>query len=102
MYCTGRDGPPEAGCRVHFVRNALSLVPKSAQEMVAATLRTVFAPSARDTWRRVAESLRQRFPRLAALMEEAEADVMAYLAFPKEHWRQIWSTNPLERLNRCQ
>jgi putative transposase len=60
---------------VHFVRNLLALVPKSAAEMVAATVRTV-------------------------LMDEAEADVLAYLAFPREHWRQIWSNNPLERLNK--
>lgn len=91
-------------CRVHFVRNALALVPKSAQEMVAATIRTVFVQpdeaSARETWRRVADSFRPRFPRLSELMDAAEADVLAYLAFPKEHWRQIWSTNPLERLNK--
>jgi transposase-like protein len=91
-------------CRVHFVRNALCLVPKSAQEMVAATMRTAFvqpeAAPTKETWRRVADSFRPRWPRLAQLMEEAEADVLAYLAFPKEHWRQLWSTNPLERLNK--
>jgi transposase-like protein len=91
-------------CRVHFVRNALALVPKTAAQMVAATIRTVFVQpdpaSAREQWRRVAESFRPRFPRLAQLMDEAEADVLAYLAFPPEHWRQIWSTNPLERLNK--
>jgi len=73
--------------------------------MVAATIRTVFVQpdptSAREQWRRVAESFRPRFPRLAQLMDEAEADVLAYLAFPPEHWRQLWSTNPLERLNRA-
>jgi putative transposase len=91
-------------CRVHFVRNALALVPKGAQAMVAATIRTVFAQpdaaSAREQWRRVADGFRPRWPRLADLMDEAEADVLAYLAFPPEHWRQIWSTNPLERLNK--
>ena len=91
-------------CRVHFLRNALGLVPKSAAQMVAATIRTVFvqpdAASARETWRKVADSFRHRFPRLADLLDEAEADVLAYLAFPPEHWRQIWSNNPLERLNR--
>jgi transposase-like protein len=91
-------------CRVHFVRNVLALVPKSAAEMVAATIRTVFAQpdpeGARETWRRVADSLRGRFPRAAALLDEAEDEVLAYLAFPREHWRQIWSNNPLERLNR--
>jgi transposase-like protein len=91
-------------CRVHFVRNALALVPKTAAQMVAATIRTVFvqpdAAAAREQWRRVADSFRSRFPRLAALLDEAEADVLAYLAFPPEHWRQIWSNNPLERLNK--
>jgi putative transposase len=91
-------------CRVHFVRNALALVPKSASQMVAATIRTVFsqpdATSAREQWRRVAESFRPQFGRLAQLMDDAEADVLAYLAFPQAHWRQIWSNNPLERLNK--
>jgi putative transposase len=91
-------------CRVHFVRNALALVPKSAAQMVAATIRTVFvqpdAATARETWRKVADGFRPRWPRLAELLEEAEADVLAYLAFPPEHWRQVWSNNPLERLNK--
>lgn len=91
-------------CRVHFVRNALALVPKSAQQLVAATIRTVFAQpdaaSARVQWRRVADGFCDRFPRLAGLLDEAEDGVLAYLAFPPAHWRQIWSTNPLERLNR--
>jgi transposase-like protein len=91
-------------CRLHFVRNALALVPKGAQQLVAATIRTVFAQpdaaSAREQWRRVADGFRDRFPRLAALMDEAEADVLSYLAFPSAHWRQIWSNNPLERLNK--
>ena len=91
-------------CRVHFVRNALALVPKSAQQLVAATIRTVFvqpdAASAREQWRRVSDSFRDRFPRLADLMDDAESDVLAYLAFPSAHWRQIWSNNPLERLNK--
>jgi putative transposase len=91
-------------CRVHFVRNALALVPKSAAPMVAATIRTVFAQpdpvSAREQWRRVADNFRSRHERLAALLDDAEPDVLAYLAFPHEHWRQIWSNNPLERLNR--
>jgi transposase-like protein len=91
-------------CRVHFLRNLLALVPKAAAEMVAATVRTVFAQpdaaSAREQWRKVADGLRGRFPRVAALLDEAEDDVLAYLAFPREHWRQIWSNNPLERLNK--
>jgi len=91
-------------CRVHFMRNALSLVPKAAQQMVGATIRTVFAQpdaeSAHEQWRRVANGFRSRFPRLAELMEEAEEDVLSYAAFPAEHWQKIWSNNPLERLNK--
>jgi len=91
-------------CRVHFVRNALAHVPRSAAEMAAATIRTAFvqpdADAAREQWRRVADGFRSRFPRLAALLDEAEADVLAYLAFPPEHWRQVWSTNPLERVHK--
>jgi putative transposase len=91
-------------CRVHFVRNALALVPKAAAQLVAATIRTVFAQPepemARLTWRQVVESFQARYPKVAALMEGAEVDVLAYLTFPAEHWRQIWSNNPLERLNR--
>jgi putative transposase len=91
-------------CRVHFVRNALALVPKTAAQMVAATIRTVFVQpdgaAAREQWRRVTDRFRPRFPRLAQLLDAAEPDVLAYLAFPAEHWRQIWSNNPLERLNK--
>ncbi len=91
-------------CRTHLMRNALALVPKGAQQMVAATIRTVFyqpdANSARSTWRRVADGFRPRWPRLANLLDAAEDEALAYLAFPHEHWRQIWSTNPQERLNR--
>ena len=91
-------------CRVHFVRNALGLVPKAAAQMVAATIRTVFAQpdatSAQEQWRRVADGFRTRYPRLAELLDGAEEEVLAYLAFPTEHWRQIWSNNPLERLNK--
>jgi transposase-like protein len=89
-------------CRVHWLRNALALAPKSAAEMVAATIRTVFvqpdAAGTHEQWRRVADGLRVQFPKLAALMDTSEADVLAYTAFPREHWRQIWSNNPLERL----
>lgn len=91
-------------CKVHFMRNALSYVPKAAQGLVATTIRTVFAEPdparARAQWRHVADSFRDRFERLATLMDDAEDDVLAYLAFPPEHWRQIWSNNPQERLNR--
>ena len=86
------------------MRNALCLVPKGTQQMVAATIRTVFvqpdAVSAREQWRRVADQLRSRFPRVAQLLDDAEHEVLAYLAFPADHWRQIWSNNPQERLNK--
>ncbi len=91
-------------CRVHLVRDALALVPKNAQQMVAATIRTVFvqpdAASARTSWRTVGESFRGRFPRLTAMLMEAEDDVLAYANFPTAHWHQVWSNNPLERLNK--
>jgi transposase-like protein len=91
-------------CRVHFLRNALALVPKQAGEMVAAAIRTVVAEpepqAARQRWRQVADGFRERYPRLATLLDEAEDEVLAYLAFPAAHWRQIWSNNPLERLNK--
>jgi putative transposase len=91
-------------CRVHFMRNALSLVPKAGEHMVGATIRTVFAQpdaeSAREQWRRVSDGFQHRFPRLSELMDEAEEDVLSYAAFPAEHWQKIWSNNPLERLNK--
>jgi transposase-like protein len=91
-------------CRVHFLRHALALVPKAAQQMVAATIRTIFtqpdAASAREQWRRGADKLRGRFPKLAALLDDAEAEVLAYATFPAAHWRPIWSNNPLARLNK--
>ncbi len=91
-------------CNVHVMRNALSYVPKTAQGLVATTIRTVFAESdparARAQWRHVAARLRDRFERLATLMDDAEDDVLAYLGFPPEHGRQIGSNNPQERLNR--
>jgi len=91
-------------CRVHFMRNALALVPKSAMAMVAATIRTAFAQpdaaSARTQWRTVADTFRKPYPRLAQVLDDAEGEVLAYLAFPAEHWQKIWSNNPLERLNK--
>ena len=91
-------------CRVHFMRNVLSRVPKAHQAAVSAAIRTVFAqpdqPSAVRTWREVADGLRARFSRAAECMDSAEEDVLAFMAFPKEHWPKLASTNCLERLNK--
>ena len=91
-------------CRVHFMRNALAYVPKGQHSMVAAAIRTVFAQPDRAAaglaWRHVADQLRQRFPKLGALMDEAEHDVLAFMGFPERHRAKLHSTNPLERLNK--
>ena len=91
-------------CRVHWMRNALAYVPKGQHTMVAAALRQAFlqadVDAARHTWRQVADQLRPRWPKLAALMDDSEHDVLAYLAFPAQHRTKLHSTNPLERLNK--
>lgn len=91
-------------CRVHFTRNLQACVPKDCAGMVAALLRQVFAQpdltAARVHWRHVAEQLRGRFPKAAALMDDAEDDVLACLDFPAAHRSKLHSTNPLERLNK--
>ena len=91
-------------CRTHATRNLLTRVPKSAQSFVATMVRTIFAqPDAdmvREQHRRIVDHLATRFPEAAALLEEAETDLLAFTAFPKEHWRQLWSNNSLERLNK--
>ena len=91
-------------CRTHFMRNLLTRVPKSAQSFVATMVRTIFAqPDAatvREQHRRIVAQLEQRFPEAAALLDEAGPDLLAFTGFPKEHWRQLWSNNSLERLNR--
>ena len=85
------------------MRNALAHVGTKQRAMVEAAIRTAFTQETREAahkeWRAVADRLRERFPKLGALMDEAENDVLAHLAFPKEHWPQLHSTNPLERLN---
>src|SRR5881227_3399920 len=91
-------------CRVHWMRSALAHVPKGQQSVVAAALRQAFLradqDSARQVWRQVADQLRPRWPRLAALMDESEHDVLAYIGFPAQHRTKLHSTNPLERLNK--
>jgi transposase-like protein len=90
-------------CRVHFLRNALAHVPKGQRRVVAALIGTIFAQdsaeAAQQQWRIVTDQLRCRFPKLAALLDSAEPDVLAYFAFPREHRLKLHSTNPLERLN---
>jgi len=90
-------------CRVHFMRNALAHAGKSGRRVVSALIGTAFAQedaeSAKMQWRKVADQLRPTVQKLATLMDDAEADVLAYTAFPKEHWTKIYSTNGLERLN---
>jgi putative transposase len=91
-------------CRTHFVRNLLTRVPKAAQPAVATLVRSIFAQpdaaSVREQHERVVEQLSQRFPAAAELLEEAGPDILAFTFTPKEVWRQVWSNNPLERLNR--
>src|SRR5690242_8555815 len=91
-------------CRVHWMRNALAHVPKGQHTMVAAAIRQAFlqpdAAAAHNTWRHVADQLRARWPKLAALMDDSEHDVLAYMAFPGQHRTKLHSTNPLERLNK--
>jgi putative transposase len=90
-------------CKVHFLRNALAHAGKGQRQMVLAMINTVFAQETLDAamaqWRVVADQLRAKFPKLAAMLDKSETDVLAYMSFPKAHRTQIHSTNPLERLN---
>jgi transposase-like protein len=91
-------------CRTHFMRNLLTRVPKSAQSLVATLVRSIFAQpdaeSVREQHGRIVTQLEQRFPEAAELLDEAGAETLAFTGFPKEHWRQLWSNNSLERLNK--
>jgi putative transposase len=91
-------------CRVHFMRNVLAQVPKAHQPAISAAVRTAFAQSDQQSaarqWRQVADSLRERFPKAAECLDSAEQDVLAFMAFPKDHWPKLASTNCLERLNK--
>ena len=91
-------------CRVHFMRNVLARVPRGSQEMVAAAIRTVFAqPDAAavaDQLDSIAGKLGRQFPAVEAMLREAATDICAFAAFPIAHWKKVWSTNPLERVNK--
>jgi len=91
-------------CRVHFMRNVLSQVPKSAQDSVADQVRTIFAQPTYDAaceqLQRISAQLAPRYPKAAQTVETAGEDILAHMHFPRSHWRRIQSTNPLERLNR--
>jgi putative transposase len=91
-------------CRTHFLRNLLTRVPKSAGPFVATLVRSIFAqpdaPTTHAQHARVIEQLAERFPAAAAMLEEAGPDILAFTGFPQPHWRQIWSNNPQERLNK--
>ena len=91
-------------CRVHWMRNALSYVPKAQQSMVAAALRQAFIQpdraNASQTFRHVADQLRGKWPKLGGFINDSETDVLAHMDFPAQHRTKIHSTNPLERLNK--
>ena len=98
------QGAGHQRCRVHYARNLLALVPKGQMDMVAAVFRTIFAqpdPEAMSvTWDQVRDQLAGRLPKIGPHMDAAKAEVLAFNTFPRSHWRKIWSTNPLERLNK--
>jgi putative transposase len=91
-------------CRVHFLRNVLARVPKGSAEMVAAAIRTIFAqPSGAEVIEqvdKVAAMLQPKFPQVAMMLADAREDLTAFASFPPAHWAKVWSTNPLERVNK--
>jgi transposase-like protein len=91
-------------CRVHFMRNVLAKVARANAEMVAAAIRTIFAQpdaaSVHAQFDRIVATLEGQFAEVAAMLVDAREDLLAFSAFPLEHWRKTWSTNPLERLHR--
>jgi len=91
-------------CRVHWMRNALAHAPAKQRTAVAAMLKTIFAQEskadAEAQWDTVADALREKQDKLGTFMDASRDDVLAYMDFPREHWAQIASTNPLERVNR--
>jgi len=97
------QGAARQRCRVHFIRNLLSVVPKSHQHMAAAVFRTVFAqPDAEavnNAWDQVQDQLAATFPEAGPLINDAKTEVLACSGFPKAHWQKTWVANPLERIN---
>jgi putative transposase len=91
-------------CRVHFLRNVLARVPKGSAEMVAAAIRTIFAQptgvEVTEQLDKVAAMLASKFPQVATMLADAGEDLTAFTGFPVAHWRKLWSTDPLERLNK--
>jgi putative transposase len=91
-------------CRVHFLRNVLAKVPKGSAEMVAAAVRTIFAQpdttAVADQLDSIAAKLGRQFPAVETMLRDAATDICAFAAFPQAHWKKIWSTNPLERVNK--
>jgi transposase-like protein len=91
-------------CRVHFLRNVLAAVPKGSAEMVLAAIRTVFAQPddarVREQFDVIATMLGRQLPKVETMMRDARDDLLAFTGFPQAHWRKIWSTNPLERVNK--
>ena len=98
------QGAARQRCRVHFIRNLLAVVPRSHQHMAAALFRTIFAQPDTDAvteaWDQVRDQLAASFPKAGPLMDSARTEVLAFAGFPKAHWQKIWSTNPLERINK--
>ncbi|WP_121259010.1 IS256 family transposase [Nocardioides ferulae] len=98
------QGVAHQRCRVHFARNLLAHVPKGQVDYVAAAFRMIFAQAKPDdidaAWDKTRDEFAARWPKIGPYMDEAKAEVLAFTAFPREHWRKIWSTNPLERVNK--
>ena len=98
------QGAGHQRCRVHFARNLLAHVAKDKADMVAAMFRTIFAQPDKTAvaaaWDEVRDRLANTFPKIGPLMDDANTEVLAFTAFPKAHWQKIWSTNPLERINK--
>jgi putative transposase len=91
-------------CRVHFLRNVLAQIPKASSEMVAAAIRTIFAQPnpdmVADQLDVIAGMLGRQSPKVETMLRDAAEDILAFTSFPPGHWKKIWSTNPLERLNK--